>query len=442
MVASELRRSIQDLRPSWLDRRHLARATRRLLRELALDVGLALKEATRRKRRSAAAVGAVAFGIVALMLSAGFIEWIFWAMREGTIRAGLGHVQVSRPGYHVSGLSDPLAYLVPDATSLQRAVDALRDPQVETVAPRITFFGLVSRGEATLSFQGEGVEPGRERPLARALNLLAGRGLSEQPGLREVLVGEGLAANLGVTVGEPLVLLVNSPTAGVNAVEATVVGVFATESKAQDDVAVRLPIDLARQLLRMQGTTRWILTVADTAQAPALMQALRRSLPESELAVTPWWELADFYNKTVVLFSRQVLVLKLIVGLIVVLTISNTLTIGVVERTAEIGTVLALGRSRRQVLRGFVVEGVVLGMIGALVGVALGVGAAAAISAIGIPMPPPPGMSHGYVGAIRLTPALVAEGVLLALASAFAGALLPAWRASRMTITDAIRRGQ
>jgi ABC-type antimicrobial peptide transport system permease subunit len=51
-------------------------------------------------------------------------------------------------------------------------------------------------------------------------------------------------------------------------------------------------------------------------------------------------------------------------------------------------------------------------------------------------------MARGYVGAILVTPGLAAQALLLAVASAVAGALLPAWRASRMTIVDAIRRGR
>jgi putative ABC transport system permease protein len=414
----------------------------RLSRSLWQDFLLAVKEVTRRKRRSAAAVTAIAFGLAALLLSAGFIEWIFWAMREGTIRGGLGHLQITRPGYQESGLSDPLAYLVPDPSATTGAEETLGRAGVESLAPRLTFYGLISLGEATLSFQGEGIMIEREAALSRSVSILAGRALSEGPGVREILLGEGLAQNLGARVGSTVVLLANSPAGGVNAVEATVVGLFGTESKAYDDAAARLPLDLAHVLLRVSGATRWIVTLSDTDDTAATVQALRQALPAEAYAVTPWWDLADFYNKTVVLFSKQVKVLKLIVVLVVVLTISNTLTISVVERTTEIGTALALGRTQRDIRRGFLVEGAVLGLAGAMAGLAIGLSAALVISDIGIPMPPPPGMSRGYVGEIRVTSSLVAEGTVLSLVSALLGALVPAWRASRMTIVDAIRQGR
>jgi putative ABC transport system permease protein len=411
-------------------------------RPLGVDVRLAFLEVTRRKRRSAVAVLSVAFGVMALLLAAGFIEWIFWSMRESTIRSGLGHLQVTRPGYQDSGQADPLAFLLEDPEPLMQPAGSLSGVPVETVAPRITFFGIVSRGEVSLSFQGEGVHPARERPLSQSIVMVAGQPLSERPGQREVLLGEGLAANLGAQVGDTLVLLVNSPSGGVNGAEARVAGIFSTITKAYDDTAMRLPLDLARPLLRVQGASKWIVTLDDTAQTDRAVEALRAQLPAAEYEIRSWRDLADFYNKTVVLFSKQVSVLKLIVIAIVILTISNTMTISVLERTTEIGTALALGITPRLVLRGFLVEGLALGMAGAVVGLLAGLAAAQAISAVGIPMPPPPGMARGYVGAILVTPGLAAQALLLAVASAVAGALLPAWRASRMTIVDAIRRGR
>ena len=64
---------------------------------------------------------------------------------------------------------------------------------------------------------------------------------------------------------------------------------------------------------------------------------------------------------------------------------------------------------------------------------------AALISWIGIPMPPPPGMSEGYAGEIILTPGLTVQAFLLALATTLLASIYPAWRASRMEIVDALR---
>lgn len=101
--------------------------------------------------------------------------------------------------------------------------------------------------------------------------------------------------------------------------------------------------------------------------------------------------------------SQQVMVVELIIAIVIVLSISNTMTMNVLKRTSEIGTCLAIGRRRLQILRQFLYEGLTIGLIGGALGLFLGSLLAALISTIGIPMPPPPGMSEGYTGAIMLT---------------------------------------
>jgi putative ABC transport system permease protein len=84
----------------------------------------------------------------------------------------------------------------------------------------------------------------------------------------------------------------------------------------------------------------------------------------------------------------------------------------------------------------------VLGVVGGVIGVSTGVAAAFAISAIGIPMPPPPGVAHGFVGEIRATFPLVTDAFVLAVATTLLASFYPAWKASRMIIVDALRHAR
>jgi putative ABC transport system permease protein len=170
--------------------------------------------------------------------------------------------------------------------------------------------------------------------------------------------------------------------------------------------------------------------------------AIRSELPQEKFQIVSWTELADFYNKTVVLFSKQVDVVKLIIGIIIVLTISNTQTMNVLERTTEIGTSLAIGLRSSEIMKQFLIEGGLLGLAGGLAGIALGYLLGAAISAIGIPMPPPPGMARGYTGQILISGALVRDAAILAVLTTLLASILPAWRASRLNVVDALRRNQ
>lgn len=402
-----------------------------------VDAWIGFRNVLRQTRRSAFGIIAVAFGVVAFILSGGFVEWVFWAAREGAIQAGLGHVQVVRPGFLDTGLSDPFKFLLSDDAAELKIVEGL--PGVRTVAPRLSFSGLISVGESSLSFLGEGVDPEREARFGYPSIISQGEDLAAEDATG-IIVGRGLAENLGVKPGDTVVLLTNTQTGGINAVESKVRGIFTTVSKAYDDSAIRVPRPVAEKLLRARGAHRWIVVLQDTGLTARTVAMLEQKLPPGKLEFIPWIKLADFYNKTVDLLSRQMAFVRLIIGVIIVLCISNTLTMSVIERTGEIGTAMALGAARANILRRFLSEGLALGVIGGLSGVVVGVGLAIVISAIGIPMPPPPGMSQGYSGEIKLTVALVVGAFALACITALLASVYPAWKASRLIIVDALRR--
>lgn len=410
-----------------------------MLQTLRLDVLLACRNLVRQRRRTAFGLVAVVFGIVAMMFAAGFIESLLLAMREGTIRSRLGHVQVAAAGYFESGRTDPFTHVLPPDAPALAVLRARRD--VRQVAPRIEFSGLVSRGDDTVSFIGEGIEPVREVELSEAI--VISRGTDLDPGVPEgVILGDGLGRNLGVEVGDTLVLLVNTRGGGISAAEVRVRGFFITAFKAFDDVAIRTNLGLAQKLLRLDGTHLWVIALDHTEQTPAAAAAIAAELGSASFDVVPWYQLADFYNKTVRLFTRQVTVVKAIIAVLILLVISNAVATSVRERTAEIGTSLALGLQRSRILRQFLVEGAVLGVVGGAIGIVLGTGLNLSVSAVGIPMPPPPGLGRGFMAAVEVNPQIVAEAFGLAVVTAVMAGLVPAWRASRLPIVDSLRRGR
>lgn len=413
----------------------------RLAEMLRLDLGLALRNVTRQTRRSALGLIAVVIGVVALILAAGFFEWNYDAMREGMIQARLGHAQVVKKGYFESGSSDPFAFLIPETTEDRSLLEVA--PHVVTVAPRLSFNGLISRGDSTIAFMGQGVDPAREAKLSGAIRIVEGEGLSSAGG-KEVILGKGLAENLGARVGDTVVLLATTVTRGVSAVEVKVTGIFVTSAKAYDDYALRMPIKTSQELLRVSGVHAWIVLLNRTDNTDDFVERLGPKLKAKDIDFLPWHALpeADFYNKTVALFGKQMGFLRFLVSIIIVLSISNTLMNNVRERIGEIGTCMALGDTRAVVRRRFMVEGAVMGFVGGMVGVIAGTILGIVIDRIGIPMPPPPGMSIGYTAGIRLTFGIGFGSLVLASFTAFLAGLYPAWNASRLPIVDALRQAR
>jgi putative ABC transport system permease protein len=401
------------------------------------DLALAFRNLFRHRVRSAIALSAIVFGVAALLQSGGFIDWIFVNLREATIQSRLGHIQVTRPGYFTDGTADPFSYLLPESSPALEGI--AKAPGVRVVTPRLSFGGLLSFGDTTVSFLGEGVDPEREKSVSGMLAITAGENLSSGDP-HGIILGEGLASSVGARPGQTVVLLAATGAGGMNAVETHVRGLFSTYTKAFDDAALRLPIPLARELLRVPGSHTWVLLLDRTELTQPLLESLRARFPEAaaQLAFRPWSDMADFYKKTVTLFSRQMGVVNLIIALIIVLSISNTLTKSVLERTGEIGTLMATGSRSRRILKLFLLEGFFLGLVGGI----LGLGMARLISSIGIPMPPPPGSNRGYTAEILVTPALALRAFAIALGTALLASLQPAWRASRLKIVDALRHNR
>ena len=110
------------------------------------------------------------------------------------------------------------------------------------------------------------------------------------------------------------------------------------------------------------------------------------------------------------------------------------------ERVGEFGTMMALGNRRGFIFRMIVLESAMLGVIGAAVGLVLGVSLAWGISRVGIPMPPPPNSNVGYTAAIQIRSVVIEIAFLIGVAAAVVAALLPAGRVSRIPVVQALRQ--
>ena len=399
-----------------------------------LALMLALRNLTRQFRRSLSALLSIGFGVAALLIAIGFNDAMFEEFREATIHSQYGHVQITRPGFHEKGRSDPYAYLLPH-DAVARSVPL---PAGATLAPRLLLNGLIAIDEVTLPFLSEGIDPAVDLVDDRSLRMVDGRRLAVGDE-RTVIVGQGLALQLGVSVGSSVVLLANSPEGHLGATDAEVVGIFSSVSKEFDDSALLMPISLSRNLAQVDGAHAWLVFLEDTRQTGQALDSLRERLAGQDYELQPWHVLADFFMRASELFDQQLQLVKGIVIAIILLGIGNTMMMNVMERTGEIGTVMALGVRRSAVLRGFLIEGALLGLIGALLGVVIALVAAMALGLMAIELPPPPGLARGYVAALLLAPSTVIEVVVVACVTTTIAALYPAYRASRMVIVDAIR---
>jgi putative ABC transport system permease protein len=398
---------------------------------------LALRNIFRHKTRTAMTLAAIAFGVAALILSGGFIQDTYVQLGESIIHSQSGHIQIAKTGYFSYGSRSPEKYILTDPDAEKARVATM--PEVADAMARLSFAGLINNGRADLPIVGEGVEPAAEARLGTSLRISEGRALeaSDQYGM---LVGKGVASSLQLRPGDRPNIVLSTPDGAMNTLDFEVVGIFQSFSREYDARAVRIPLAAAQELLGTKGANAIVVSLhrtRDTADVTAKLSAAARP---AGLEVLPWNVLNDFYENTVALYERQFGALQLIILAMVLLSVINSVNMTVSERTGEFGTLRALGSRGRQVIGIVVLENLGLGIVGSMAGVFVGIMLALIISAIGIPMPPPPNSDVGYIARIRVVPAIVGIAFLVGLIATVVAALFPAWRASRVPVVDALRQ--
>jgi putative ABC transport system permease protein len=407
---------------------------------VAIYAKLALRNVFRNRRRTLITLAAMGFGAAAIIVFGGFVHSIYYGVRESTIRSQVGHIQIYRRGYSEKGNLAPFDYLIADYPALRE--ELRRIEHVTMVTARLGFSGLVSTGDTTTAFVGAGVVPEGEMDLSALAVIVDGKELATRDP-RGVTLGVGLARAFGVKPGDDLTLLTTTKAGAINALAVKVRGVWESGEKAYDDRFLRIGLPETQRVLDLEGgeVQSIVLLLDATDNTAAVRESLERLIRDRglDLEIKTWEDLALRYHQVRELFGRIFAVLTLIVSIMVVFGITNTMTMAIFERTREIGTVMALGTRRRGVVSMFVLEGFVLGVLGAVAGVVLGVALAKAISAVGIQLPPPPGSTRGFMVQIFVVPAVLAQAFELSIVAATLASLYPAWRAARLNVVEALR---
>lgn len=389
---------------------------------------LALRNVLRNGRRSLLLAGSIAVGALALLLFVAYIAAALYGLRESTIRSGLGHAQLAAPSQFDDYAEQQLQFgLSPD--DLNRLEQILnRQPQVRRLVPRLQFSGLVSNGARTLSFQGMGVDPARERQAFGSFQTLAaGNALNrDSAGRDQVLLGKELARRLMVRPGDSVTVMTTTALGSINAMDLEVAGTLGTGIPETDLYLLQLPLQTAQELLRSTKISTLSLLYQETEQAAAVSAGLQQALG-TRYRLKTWQQLAPLYAQVLALFRNQFVVFGCIIVVIVFLGVATMTLTTIYERAREIGTLRAMGISHAAIRRLFIYEGMLQGLGGALAGGLLAWCASLALNAARIELAAPPGRNTGVMLRLMWVPEYAAA-IMLALPMI---AMLASWIVSR-----------
>ena len=411
---------------------------------------LALRGMMRNRRRSLMTLLAIAFGFSAIALFAGYTHNIYDGLGRQSIHGEmLGHLTLYKKGMRKEGKLDPERYLL-TAQEVEAISKLVKEEEhVKLVAPRLGMSGLISNGRASTIFIAEGIEPEAVLKLREGSLTEKERnsGMFDNMRMRldkdrpeVVCLSEGLAEMLHLKEGEQAQVLVNTLGGQANAADVSLGKSFNTGNAGSNDKFAFVSLALARSLLDAQGRAQRLTILLDnTSQTEPMRDRLQAKLKAAgfDVEILTWQELSDFYNQVHGMFDMIFGFIFSIVLTVVVMSVANSMSMTVIERTREIGTLRAIGLKRSGVIRLFTMESMLLSLLGCVTGLLIALLVRWGVNAANISYIPPNSASPVPLLVDLDVGRTIFTFILMGIVGTLA-AYMPAKRAAKKDIIDAL----
>lgn len=405
-------------------------------------IKLAARNILRNKRRSIVTVLAIAVGFSAISLFQGYAERIFWFLKEGAIRGeSLGHLIVYKAGWLEKGKLDPDRYMLSQEEIARITQVVTGEDGVILATPQIHVNGLVTNGTVSTPFIAQGVVAADDKTIKGSwarLRPVKGQKLNETRPYG-VEMARDLARLLNLEPGKDGVVMAPTMSGQINALDIQISGVYDTGMSATNDKFMRFNFNLAQSLFDTKMAERIVILLKDTSATERMRTLLHAKLAGAGIVpeIKTWNEMSFYYSRSKGLLDMIFLFIFFIVLISVTMSTVNTMSMAVLERTREVGTLRALGLKRRGVLLLFAAEGGVLGFLGSLAGSLLHLAVCAVLRIVSPTYIPPSGSTPVRLWVDYVPETLVGLTVFLVLISLMT-ATLAARRASKQNIVDAL----
>ncbi|NBC28466.1 MAG: FtsX-like permease family protein [Spirochaetes bacterium] len=409
---------------------------------------IAWKNVFRNRRRSVLNVVALTIGITIMIIGLGWVggynTYVFGAL----IDFQTGHAQVLNQKYFDEAARFPLDITVPEYTELRKRL--LEHPQVVEAAGRVNFSVELSNQRAGIRLAGKAIEPAREaRVTVIDEYVTEGSYLTEKSG---IMVGRPIAERLSLSVGDVVFLTATDKHGAQNFVDAPIVGIFDFGYPEIDENVIFMDMAGAQSFLRLDNeVTRLALRSSDGTNVAGLVRELEElvsgvSVDGSDggatLTVEEWQR---FVRAAVVAVKSDTFffwVMLVILFILIIVGIVNSMSMAVLERTDELGTLRAVGMRNAALVRLVVIEGMWISAIAVAAALVVSTPIAIYLSTAGLdvsqalPENVPIPFGETFNADFAVWHYLVSIGV--AVATAVLGSLIPASRAAGMNIVTAM----
>ena len=407
---------------------------------------MAARNLLRYRRRTLLTAMLITIGIVAVLLFVSLAGSFRHLMVGQITDSMIGHMQIHKKGYVASIDNLPLNMMMkPDMVT--KVEDVLqKNPDVEAYSPRIKFGSMFSNFNETTNIRLNAVEPQKEAETCPELpdRLVEGSIEDDLVSKGKILVPELIAKGMKVNVGDTIVLVATNQDGAVNGQTFVVQGILEGISGPGGRDGY-IHIDDARSLLRLtdNSVSEYAVRLTGTSALPKVMTTLNSTLGQLKnksgkpaLEIHDWKKLSPFAN-IAKMIDLMTLFIKVMLVAIVLISIMNVMVMAVYERLKEIGTLAAIGTLPNKILSLFLIEGLLLGLFGSIVGTLISIGTIFILRIY------PISFDFGRQTDLLLVPEIaftdvLTIGVIVTLVAVMAS-IQPAWKASRMDPIKALR---
>ena len=400
---------------------------------------LALRNIWRNRRRTLLTLSAMIISSALLILALGIFSGMLHDMLASATEQYYGHMVISAKGYQDD--RDMFRHF-PAEKSIGTV---LEQDEILGYSQRLRSFGLLSHQQNSSPSEILGVLPLQERTVTSLQNsLIDGNYLTAEDPNGAVL-GSGLARRLNVVPGDQLVFVTQAADGSIGNDLLLVRGIFSTGDIGHDNALVMVPLAWLQQVLVLPEQIHEIAVRTDQPlNAAGLAQQYRAHLPET-LEILDWGEMLPEMAEVVASYDVSRMIIVSILYIATGLGILNTFFMAVMERTRELGVLMALGMRPGQIRTMILLETTIMGSMGLLCGAVVGIALSLYMALVGVdlsgtltPITYAGGTILPRLHAVIEPGNILIPSVCLLFVSLLAG-FLPANRAARMQPVVAIR---
>ena len=406
---------------------------------MTLYLRLAWRNIWRHRRRTVIIVLAMGLSLALMMFYDGLLDGFNKAIAGTAVRVLGGNVQVHAQGYREKVDSNPLLPLKDDSSVVEAA---LAQPDVTAASRRIQTGGLVSNPEGAFPLNVIGIEASAEAPVSLiAEHIDEGRWLADDD-RDSVLIGRGLAEALSIMLGDRITVVGSDIHKQNRQRTMTVIGIYDIGLPSFEKGAVYISLAEAQSLFNLRGqSTEVQVTLDQVGSESQVVAALSSFLSGYE--VESWEQNYPELGNAIGQKTAVMDIFSVVIVMIAGIGILNLLLMAVYERTREIGLLGAMGFKPRQIAATFIMEGALIGIVGAMAGIVLGLLINGSMAQVGMDYSQFAGMTE-YMALIsgKVYPTLGVDNIgnraMVVVVIAIVAALIPAVIASRREPSEAL----